>query len=212
MDVQPQESKINRSMIINSVIFLTILGLIIGLVVSNNNINNCNTNLTNSDNLKIACNKNLSTCNTNKANCDANLNTCTNDRRTCESNLSTCNTDKSICNTNLNTCNTDKTICNTNLNTCNTDKTKYASDLLKKEYDYNEIAKRNLELANVVKNDIRFRSYAGCIGNIYNLPFYRAFQGDDSGQNSTRAYYCTPYYTNGSASDSSQDYRKPVFK
>ena len=205
MDAQPEESKINITMIIKSVIFLTILGLIIGLVVSINNGNSCNTNLTSSENLKVTCNKNLSTCNSNKANCDANLNTCTTDRRTCESDLSTSNTDKSICDANLNTC-------NTNLNICNTDKSKYASDLLKKEYDYNEIAKRNLELTNAVKNDSSFRSYAGCIANIYNLPFYRAFQGDDPGQNATRGYYCTPYYTNGSAFDSSQDYRKPAFK
>ena len=69
-----------------------------------------------------------------------------------------------------------------------------------------------MELTEKVKNDPNFKSYAGCISNIYSLPFYKPFQGDDGGQNNTRKFYCSPYYTNGSAYDDSKDYRKPAFK
>jgi len=120
--------------------------------------------------------------------------------------------DLATCTTNLDTCNTNLSTSNTNLSTSNT-KLATSNSIIKNNEDYfNELIKNNLELTAKVKNDPNYKNYAGCIRNVMNLPFYRAFQGDDGGSNATRIYYCSPYYTNGSAGDFSQDYRKPVFK
>ena len=98
------------------------------------------------------------------------------------------------------------------LNNLNTENTKYKKDINDMETYYNNLALKNLELKDKVKNDSKFTNYAGCISNIYGLEFYKVFKGDDGGANSTRTYYCSPYYTNGSANDNTKDYRKPAFK